>query len=140
MEFREERDSIGPKKVPAEAYFGIFTQRARENFPVSGFEPEKRFIESIIEIKIAAARANRRLGLLDVRREKAIVRAAEEALAGTFYQEFILDAFTAGAGTPFHMNVNEVLANRANELLGGKKGAYEPIHPNDHVNLSQSSN
>jgi aspartate ammonia-lyase len=138
--FRTERDSIGSKKVPADAYHGIFTQRARENFPISGWRPARELIESIIEVKLAAARANAELGVLDARCARAIIRAAREALRGRFDGEFALDVFTAGAGTPFNMNVNEVLANRANEILGGRKGEYSPVHPNDHVNLSQSSN
>lgn len=138
--FREERDSIGPKRVPADAYYGIFTQRALENFPISGLRPSRELIESIIEIKLAAARANAELGVLDARLARAIIRAAKEALRGRFDGEFVLGVFTAGAGTPFNMNANEVLANRANELLGGRKGEYSPVHPNDHVNLSQSSN
>jgi aspartate ammonia-lyase len=138
--FRKERDSIGAKDVPADAYHGIFTQRALENFQISGWRPSKELTRSIIEIKLAAAEVNARLGVLDARLSRAIVRAAREALAGRFDGEFVLDVFTAGAGTPFNMNVNEVLANRANEILGGKKGDYSPVHPNDHVNLSQSSN
>jgi len=138
--FREERDSIGIVRVPAEAYYGSFTQRALENFPVSGLRPDPRLIRALIEIKIAAARANEKLGLLEPRRARAIIRAGKEALAGKFDGEFPLDPFTAGAGTPIHMNVNEVLANRANEILGGRLGAYDRVHPNDHVNLSQSSN
>ena len=138
--FREERDSIGIVKVPADAYHGSFTRRALENFPVSGLRPDPRLIQALIEIKVAAARVHERLGLLDRRRARAIIRAGEEALAGKFDREFVLDAFTAGAGTPIHMNVNEVLANRANEILGGRKGRYDRVHPNDHVNLGQSSN
>jgi aspartate ammonia-lyase len=138
--FREEKDSIGVVRVPAEAYHGSFTQRALENFPVSGLRPDPRLIRAIIEIKIAAARVHEKLGLLERRRARAIARAGKEALAGRFDGEFTLDIFTAGAGTPIHMNVNEVLANRANEILGGRKGLYDRVHPNDHVNLGQSSN
>src|SRR5688572_13674333 len=104
--FREERDSIGIVKVPAEAYHGSFTQRALENFPVSGLRPDPRLIRALIEIKIAAARVHEELGLLQPRRARAIVRAGKEALAGKFDREFALDPFTAGAGTPIHMNVN----------------------------------
>ena len=138
--FREERDSIGIVKVPAAAYYGSFTQRALENFPVSGLRPDPRLIRALIEIKMAAARVHEGLGLLPPRLARAIIRAGKEALAGNFDREFVLDAFTAGAGTPIHMNVNEVLANRANEILGGKLGTYDRVHPNDHVNLGQSSN
>jgi aspartate ammonia-lyase len=138
--FRTERDSIGVKNVPADAYYGIFTQRALENFPIGGSRPSWELIESIIEIKLAAARANSELKVLSPRLAGAIIRAAREALRGRFDGEFVLGVFTAGAGTPFNMNVNEVLANRANELLGRRKGEYFPVHPNDHVNLSQSSN
>jgi aspartate ammonia-lyase len=138
--FREERDSIGIVRVPANAYHGSFTQRALENFPVSGLRPDPGLIRALIEIKIAAARVHEELGLLQPRLARAIIRAGKEALAGQFDREFALDAFTAGAGTPIHMNVNEVLANRANEILGGKLGTYDRVHPNDHVNLGQSSN
>ncbi|HIH16699.1 MAG TPA: aspartate ammonia-lyase, partial [Candidatus Diapherotrites archaeon] len=140
MRFRVERDSLGKKKVPADAYYGVFTQRALENFPVSGWPVSPLLIESLLEIKLAAAQANARLGVLDRKKGAAIVRAAREALHGRFAKDFALDAFTAGGGTPWNMNANEVIANRANELLSGKKGKYDRVHPNDHVNLGQSSN
>jgi len=140
MKFRTEKDSLGAKKVPASAYYGIFTQRALENFPISGWKPDREFPYSIAEIKLAAAQANMELKVIARRVGKAIVKAAREVLAGKFDGEFVLDAFSAGAGTPFNMLLNEVIANRANELLGGKKGEYDRVHPNDHVNLGQSSN
>jgi len=140
VSFRKEFDSVGAKSVPTNAYYGAFTQRALDTFTVSGLTTPKHFIDSIVEIKIAAAHANERLRLLDERIAHAIVRAGNEILAGKFNTQFGLDFFQAGAGTPFNMNVNEVIANRANEFFGKKKGTYSPVHPNNHVNLSQSTN
>jgi aspartate ammonia-lyase len=140
VKFRKETDSLGEKSVPANAYYGIFTQRALENFPPSGLKPDREFLYSIAEIKLAAAKANFELGLLEKKVAKAIEKAAREVLHGDFDRELVLDAITAGAGTPFNMNLNEVIANRAGELLGGRKGRYDLVHPNDHVNLGQSSN
>ncbi len=137
---RRERDSLGEKAVPDAALYGIFTQRARETFDLGGARPHPAFLRAIALIKKAAARANRRLGLLPPRLARAIEWAADRVIAGDAADAFVLDAFQAGAGTPTHMNVNEVIANLANERLGGRRGRYVPIHPNDHVNLGQSSN
>jgi fumarate hydratase, class II len=140
---RKERDSLGERLVPKEAYWGIQTLRARENFPVSGQGPFLEFVEATVRVKRAAALANASLARytgLDKRRARAIARACDEVLAGKLRDQFIVDVFQAGAGTSHNMNVNEVLANRANELLGGRRGEYKPVHPNDHVNCAQSTN
>jgi fumarate hydratase class II len=139
-EYRVERDSLGEVKVPSQAYYGAQTQRAIENFRISNLRFQKSFIKALALIKLAAAKANMELGLLDKVLGEAIVKACIEVLEGRFDSEFRLDIFQTGSGTSTNMNVNEVLANRANEWLGGKKGVYEPIHPNDHVNMCQSSN
>jgi aspartate ammonia-lyase len=138
--FRIERDALGSVKVPAGAYFGAQTMRAIENFPISGLAQHVEFIQAYALVKKAAALANMKLGKLDRKRGHAIVQAAEDVMAGHFRHEFLIDIFQAGAGTCTNMNVNEVIANRANELLGGKKGEYAFVHPNDHVNMSQSTN
>jgi aspartate ammonia-lyase len=140
VRMRLEKDSLGRKAVPAAAYYGIQTQRAVENFPISGLRAPAVFIVAMARVKRAAARANRRLGLLDRKRTAAIVAACDEILAGKHHGQFAVDVFQMGAGTSFHMNMNEVLANRAEELLGGRKGRYRIVHPNDHVNLGQSTN
>jgi aspartate ammonia-lyase len=137
---RVERDSLGPRAVPADAHHGIFTERARETFALSGLRPHPDYIRALGLIKLAAARANRRLGLLPARLARAIERAAQRVAANTLDHAFVLDVFQAGAGTPHHMNANEVIANLANQMLGGRRGTYAPVHPNDHVNLGQSSN
>ncbi len=137
---RTEKDSLGPREVPADAYYGIQTLRAVENFPVSGLVAPRPMIRAYALLKLAAVRAHRALGTLDERRADAIARAAEETASGRFDTEFRVDVFQAGAGTSFHMNVNEVLANRALELLGLPKGRYEEVSPNDHVNRGQSTN
>ena len=137
---RVERDSLGSRPVPADALYGIFTERARETFRLSGRQPHPALIRAYARIKQAAARTNAALGLLPTRLAAAIDRAAAEVAAGRVAHAFVLDPFQAGAGTPIHMNVNEVIANLANERLGGRRGRYEPIHPNNHVNLGQSSN
>ncbi|MBI3028048.1 MAG: aspartate ammonia-lyase [Candidatus Rokubacteria bacterium] len=137
---RIERDSLGRKAVPAAALYGIFTQRARETFSLSGLRAHPAFIRSLGTIKKAAATTNRRLGLLPPRLARAIEWAAEQVRANRADEAFVLDVFQAGAGTPHHMNANEVIANLANERLGGRRGVYDPIHPNNHVNLGQSSN
>jgi aspartate ammonia-lyase len=137
---RLEADSLGPKAVPADAYYGIETERAVENFPISGLRAPVPLIEAMARIKRAAARVNARLGVLDARRARAIIHACDEAIAGAFASQFPVDVFQMGAGTSFHMNMNEVLANRAEELLGGRRGAYRLVHPNDHVNSGQSTN
>jgi aspartate ammonia-lyase len=138
--YREETDFLGVAKVPEHALFGIFTKRAGENFKISGVRIDKDFIETLAEIKKTAAITNAELGLLEYKYVNLIVKAADEVISGIHSEEFPLDVFQAGAGTPWNMNMNEVLANRANQILGYKIGAYKPIHPNDHVNLSQSSN
>src|SRR5688500_15900445 len=137
---RIERDPLGPLEVPADALYGVQTERARRNFPISGLRPLEAFVIAQVWIKKAAALTHKETGRLDARLADAIVRAADEILAGQHRDQFVVDPFQAGAGTSHNMNVNEVLANRANELLGGKRGEYEPVHPNDHVNMAQSTN
>ena len=139
-ETRTERDSLGELQVPASAYYGVQTMRARENFPISDLRFPRRFIRALGQVKGAAAEVNMGLGLLDERIGRAIVQAAREVADGAFDGEFVLDIFQTGSGTSTNMNANEVLASRANELLGGQRGAKSPVHPNDHVNVGQSSN
>ncbi len=138
--FRIEKDSLGEKAVPQDAYYGIQTLRAIENFPVSGISPKKEFITATAMVKKAAAIANVATGSLNKKVGRAIVKAADEIIKGKLYAEFVVDVYQAGAGTSHNMNANEVIANRAIEMLGGKKGDYKIIHPNDHVNMSQSTN
>ncbi|VVC01200.1 Fumarate hydratase class II [uncultured archaeon] len=140
MATREEEDFLGKARVPSGAYYGIFTVRASQNFRISGSKPPREFIRYLALCKKSAAEANAATGSLDGKASRAIARAAEEAAEGKFDREFILDAYTAGAGTPFNMNMNEVIANRAEELMGGRKGQYRLVHPNNTVNMSQSSN
>ena len=140
MEFRTEKDPLGEKQVPAVALYGIQTLRAVENFPISGLRPLPAFVDAVIWIKKAAALTHRDTGRLDSRLADAIVRAADEVLAGQHRDQFVVDVYQAGAGTSHNMNCNEVLANRANELLGSARGSYAPVHPNDHVNMAQSTN
>jgi fumarate hydratase, class II len=140
MTFRLENDPLGEKQVPADALYGIQTLRAVENFPISGLRPLPAFVDAVIWIKKAAALTHRQTGRLDPRLADAIVRAADEILAGQHRDQFVVDVYQAGAGTSHNMNCNEVLANRANELLGAARGAYAPVHPNDHVNMAQSTN
>jgi aspartate ammonia-lyase len=140
MEFRTERDPLGEHPVPADAYYGIQTARAVENFPISGLRAPAELVTATILVKKAAAQANAALGRLDDRTGDAIVRAADELLGGALRDQFVVDVYQAGAGTSHNMNANEVLANRAAELLGGTRGAYDAVHPNDHVNMSQSTN
>lgn len=137
---RTEHDPLGPLEVPAEAYYGVQTQRALLNFPVSGLRPLEPFVVAQVWIKKAAALTHRETGRLEPRLADAIVAAADEVLAGGLREHFVVDPYQAGAGTSHNMNVNEVLANRANESLGGQRGAYRPVHPNDHVNMAQSTN
>jgi aspartate ammonia-lyase len=136
---RVEHDSLGDMHVPADALYGAQTQRAIENFQISGLKPRPAFIWSIAMIKRAAAEVNQELGLLDGERAQAIIRAAQEIIEGKWNDQFLVDPFQAGAGTSHNMNVNEVIANRATQLLGGKLGEYL-VHPNDHVNMAQSTN
>lgn len=140
MRKRVEKDSLGVRKIPAHVYYGIQTDRALENFPISGLKAHPVFIDAFTIIKQSCAIANMKSRVLDPRRGRAIVRACEEVLGGRFRDQFVVDVYQMGAGTSFNMNVNEVLANRANEILGSKKGAYRPVHPNDHVNMGQSTN
>jgi len=137
---RIESDFLGEVEVPENAYYGIFTVRASSTFRISSQKVNMKLIRAVALIKKSAAAANVRLNALDPKLGNAIMAAADEVIAGKFDSEFIIDAYQAGAGTPLHMNTNEVIANRANEMLGKKKGAYEPISPNNHVNMSQSSN
>ena len=140
-EYRTEKDSLGEMQVPAQALYGAQTQRAVQNFPVSGLSPYPAFVWAQTTIKRAAAEVNRDLGLLDATIADAIVRAAEEVLAGQHTQQFVVDPFQAGAGTSHNMNVNEVLANRASQMLGyALDDAKKPVSPNDHVNMAQSTN
>jgi aspartate ammonia-lyase len=137
---RKERDPLGELDVPAEALYGVQTLRAVQNFPISGLKPLPAFVDAVIWIKKAAALTHRETGRLDTRLADAIVRAADEVLGGKHRDQFVVDVYQAGAGTSHNMNCNEVLANRANELLGGARGDYKPVHPNDHVNMAQSTN
>jgi aspartate ammonia-lyase len=140
METRIEIDPLGEKAIPRNAYYGIQTLRATENFPVSGIKAPTVFIRAYALVKKAAALANTQVGWLDQKTEKAIVQACDEILAGKFLDQFVVDVFQAGAGTSFNMNVNEVIANRALEILGKSKGDYKSVNPNDHVNMAQSTN
>ena len=137
---RKEKDFLGEMEVPAEAYFGVQTWRAVGNFAISGLRSPAVFIRACAEIKKAAARVHGELGLLEPEAADAIARAAGEVINGDYDDQFVVDVFQAGAGTSFHMNVNEVLANRASELLDGARGEYRPVHPNNHVNMGQSTN
>jgi aspartate ammonia-lyase len=137
---RIERDPLGEKAVPTTALYGIQTLRAAENFPISGLRALPAFIDAVVWIKRSAALVHKRTGRLDARLADAIVQAADEILGGQHRDQFIVDVYQAGAGTSHNMNCNEVLANRANELLGGTRGSYQPVHPNDHVNMAQSTN
>jgi len=137
---RIEKDSLGSKEIPKEAYYGINAARAIENFPISGLRSHPYFIDSFLLIKKAAAKANQDLGLIPKDIGRAVMQACDEILKGALRDQFVVDVFQMGAGTALHMNVNEVLANRAIEILGGEKGDYEKINPNDHVNYGQSTN
>ena len=140
MKTRKESDSFGALEIPFEAYYGVQTQRALNNFPISGLRPKKAYCDATVHIKRAAAVVNKKLRLLDDNIADALVKASDEALAGGLAEWFVVDVYQAGAGTSHNMNVNEVLANRALEILGKPKGDYGAIHPNDHVNMSQSTN
>lgn len=137
---RKERDSMGEMEVPEDALYGASTQRAVLNFKVSPLKFSQRFISALGLIKFAAARANQSLGLLEEKKVSAICAACEEVITGKLYPHFVLDVFQTGSGTSTNMNANEVIANRAIEVLGGKRGEKSLVHPNDHVNMSQSSN
>ncbi len=137
---RVEQDSLGPREVPDSVYWGIQTLRARENFPVSGLRASRHLVRSYAFLKLACVRANVEKGGLDPERGRALAQAAEEMAGGRFDDQFPVDVFQAGAGTSFHMNVNEVLTNRALEILGKKRGDYRQMSPNDHANRGQSTN
>ncbi len=140
MAQRIEKDPLGERMVPAEALYGIQTLRAVENFPISGLKPLPAFIDAVIWIKRSAALTHKQTGRLEAKLADAIVAAADEVLAGEHRDQFLVDVYQAGAGTSHNMNCNEVLANRANEMLGGTRGTYRPVHPNDDVNMAQSTN
>src|SRR4051812_42077560 len=140
MSFRTERDPLGELEVPTGAYYGVQTARAVENFPISGLRAPDDLVVATILIKKAAAETNAALGRLEPGIAHAIGAAADEILAGQHRDHFVVDVYQAGAGTSHNMNINEVLANRANEILGAKRGSYAPVHPNDHVNMAQSTN
>ncbi len=137
---RTERDPLGERQVPAEAYYGIQTLRAVENFPISGLRAQPELVTATVLIKKAAGQANGALGRLDPKLANAIIWAADQVLAGRHRDQFVVDVYQAGAGTSHNMNVNEVLANLAAERLGHARGAYDVVHPNDHVNMGQSTN
>lgn len=138
--YRIEKDFLGEVKVPASAYYGVQTYRAVENFPISGLKLQREFIRAQGIIKMSAALANMQIGVLDRKIGDAVVRAAKEVIDGKFDSSFVVDVFQAGAGTSQNMNANEVIANRAIEILGGTRGNYKIVHPNDHVNMAQSTN
>ncbi|MEA5573137.1 aspartate ammonia-lyase [Calothrix sp. UHCC 0171] len=139
-QFRSERDSMGEKQIPSNVYYGIQTLRAVENFAISGLKPLNTYVDACIYIKKATAIVNGELDCITLETSKAIVEAADEILAGKLREQFVVDVYQAGAGTSHHMNVNEVLANRALEILGDEKGNYKRVNPNDHVNYGQSTN
>ena len=140
MTKRIEKDFLGEVKIPEDAYYGITTERVLQDFKISGLNLNPKFLEAYIILKKACALANMKIGRLDIKLGKAIVQGSDEILSGKLRDQFKVDVFQMGAGTSFNMNCNEVLANRANEILGSKKGDYKPINPNDHVNMSQSTN
>src|SRR5213083_1077407 len=140
MSTRLEKDPLGELPVPQAALYGVQTERARRNFPISHQAPLAPFVDAVVRIKKAAALTHKETRRLDPALADAIVRAADEVLGGLHRDHFVVDPYQAGAGTSHNMNCNEVLANRANELLGGKRGEYTPVHPNDHVNMAQSTN
>src|SRR2546426_7103267 len=137
---RVERDSMGEVRVPQTASYGASTERARQNFPISNLRMPRRFIRALAQIKGTAALVNTELGLLDARLANPIQQAAEDVEEGKFDKDFVVDVFQTGSGTSTNTNANEVIANRANEILGQPLGSRQPVHPNDHVNLCQSSN
>ena len=139
-QFRQEKDPLGTLNVPASALYGVQTARALENFPISGIRAPDMFVTATVWIKKAAALTHKDTGRLETRLADAIIAAADEVLSGQHREHFVVDVYQAGAGTSHNMNTNEVLANRANELLGAARGAYSPVHPNDHVNMAQSTN
>jgi aspartate ammonia-lyase len=140
--FRTDHDLLGDRDIPADAYWGVHTLRAVENFPITGqpLSTNAQLVRGLAAVKLAAARTNQELGLLDAVRADAIAEACQEILDGKLHEQFIVDVIQGGAGTSSNMNANEVIANRALEILGHQKGDYSRLHPNDHVNLSQSTN
>src|ERR671924_1040287 len=138
--FRVDKDSLGDIMVPLNAYYGPFTARAKQQYSVTGQPAHICLIKAYVMIKRSAALANKNLHILDIDKADAIIKSCDEILDGRFVDQFILDSINSGAGTAFNMNCNEVIANRSLEILGKKKGQYEIISPNDHVNMSQSSN
>ena len=138
--YRKEKDSMGEFNVPIDAYYGANTMRAKLNFPISDLRFSRSFIKSIALVKMAAAETNTELGLLDKKLGNAIIKSAKEVSEGKFDDQFVVDIFQTGSGTSTNMNANEVISNRAIEILGGVIGSREPVHPNDHVNIGQSSN
>jgi aspartate ammonia-lyase len=140
VDVRVETDSLGKVEVPSEALYGAQTTRAVGNFPISGLRANRFLIRALAMIKLAAAEANAELGLITAEQGKAITQAAQEILDGKHHEHFVVDVFQAGAGVSLHMNTNEVLANRANQILGEDLGSYKKVHPNDHVNYGQSTN
>lgn len=138
--FRNECDSIGMRQVPLNAYYGVQSLRAAENFRITGTMAHSEMIKAIAQVKMAAAVANKRVGTIDEKIASAVIQACKEVLDGKFNEYFIVDQIQGGAGTSFNMNANEVIANRAIELLGGTLGDYSIVHPNDHINCSQSTN
>lgn len=140
MKYRVESDSIGEMNIPEGAYYGVQSLRGMNNFQITGIKLRKEFINSLAYIKKAAALSNRDAGVLDLKIANAIIKAADEVIEGEFKDQFITDVIQGGAGTSMNMNMNEVLANRANEILGGKLGVYDIVHPNDHINFCQSTN
>src|SRR4051794_32477701 len=140
IQYRSERDSMGEMKVPADAYYGASTARAVENFPISDLRFSRRYIAAMGLIKWAAAEVNEKLGLFDAKRKQLIQQAAQEVIDGKLDDQFVVDIFQTGSGTSTNMNTNEVIASRGNEIAIGRRGGKDPVHPNDHVNMEQSSN
>src|SRR5687767_12410555 len=140
LSYRTEKDSMGEMRVPADAYYGAQTARAQENFPISNLRFGRRFIAAMGLIKWTAAQTNHHFGVLDDRRRALLQQSAQEVIDGKLDSQFVVDIFQTGSGTSTNMNANEVIASRANELVSGQRGGKEPIHPNDHVNMQQSSN
>lgn len=140
MQTRVERDSIGKKEVPVDAYYGIQSLRAAENFKITDLKIHPRLVRALAKVKKAAAISNRNIGLLSEQKAEAIIQACNEVAGGSLKEQFIVDAVQGGAGTSINMNMNEVIANRATEILGGEKGDYMVVHPNNHVNMGQSTN
>ncbi|MGH2451813.1 MAG: lyase family protein, partial [Candidatus Limnocylindria bacterium] len=140
MAGRREKDTLGEVEVPTDALWGAQAQRAVENYPISGYRSFPAFIRGMVMVKKAAALANAEAGRLDAKRRDAIVAACDEILAGKHLEHFVVDVFQAGAGVSHHMNTNEVIANLADRILGGRLGTYEHVNPNDHVNMAQSTN